>query len=550
MHYIRITVLCLLLAGVAKAQVSNSTEVASNGIQLAPSDGTVDVMDSLFQSFFSQNPAWAFDPKDYDLYGYAATDTPRFTPDVYADRLSKINSPIPYTYNASVQAFIDMYTLKRRTQVSNMLGLSQEYFPMFEAELDKHNMPIELKYLPIIESALNTHAVSKAGAAGLWQFMYGTGKLMGLRIDTYVDERRDPHMATVAAVNYLEDLYSIYNDWLLAIAAYNCGPGNVNKALRRAGGGDKTFWQIENYLPKETRGYVPAFIAATYVFEYHKEHNIRPAQFGYDFNMTDTLMITHKMTIDQLAPYVGITAEEIALNNPALKTKTIPGSPVPYPLRLPQKAVATFYANKDSLYASLDKKETEKLQDLAKNVDAVNAAAAAKAAKTTTAKTTTTAAKTDGDATASADKKEIADPDAPVMVSYTVKKGDNLGYISDWFDCTIADIKKWNKLSSTKIVPGQKLKMEVPAKHEDQYAQINTMTLAEKQKLTDIQLISAGQPENKAADEIIYYTVKPGDTLWGIAQKYPENSVEKIRELNGLEKNETLKTGVKIKLVK
>lgn len=542
MHYIRITVFCLLLWGVAKAQVSNSTVSTNNGISLNATDESVNVMDSLLEAYFSTNPAWNFDQRDYDMLGYAATDTPRFTPEVYAERISKINSPIPYTYNKSVQGFLDLYCMRRRTQVSNMLGLSQTYFPMFEAELDRKNMPIELKYLAIIESALNTHAVSKAGATGLWQFMNGTGKLMGLRIDSYVDERRDPYMATVAAVAYLEDLYNIYNDWFLSIAAYNCGPGNVNKALRKAGGGDKTFWDIENYLPKETRGYVPAFIAATYVFEYHKEHNIRPAKYDYDFSMMDTLMITHKMTIEQLAPYVGLTAEEIALNNPALKTKTIPGSPYPYPLRLPMNAVATFYANKDSLYASLNKKETQNLATLAKNVEEVNNAKAKTATKTTTDATTAATTTT---------TKEITDPEAPVTVSYTVKKGDNLGYISDWFDCSVADIKKWNKLSSTKIVPGQKLKLTVPAKHEEQYAMINKMTSAEKQKLTDIQLISAAPAEKEpATKEVIYYTVKPGDTLWGISQKYPDNTVDKIRELNGLEKNETLKTGTKIKLVK
>jgi len=541
MYYIRITVLCLLLGGIANAQVSNSSLTSNSGNELNSPDPSIDVIDSLFESYFSTNPAWAFDEKDYDLYGYVSTDTPRFTPEVFAERISKINSPIPYTYNKSVQGFLDLYCNRRRTQVSNMLGLSQTYFPMFEAELDRKNMPIELKYLAIIESALNTHAVSKAGATGLWQFMNGTGKLMGLRIDSYVDERRDPYMATVAAVAYLEDLYGIYNDWFLAIAAYNCGPGNVNKALRKVSGGDKTFWDIEAFLPKETRGYVPAFIAATYVFEYHKEHNIRPSKFDYDFSMMDTLMITHKMTIDQLAPYVGLSAEEIALNNPALKTKTIPGSPYPYPLRLPMKAVATFYANKDALYASLDQKESQQLATLAKNVAAVNAA-----------KTKTTAAKTidNNTTTTAATKKEITNPDEPVIVSYTVKKGDNLGYISDWFDCTVADIKSWNKLSSTKIVSGQKLKITVPAKHEEQYATINGMTLAEKQKITDIQLISSAPAEKKEpSSDVIYYTVKSGDTLWGISQKYPDNSVDKIRELNGLAKNETLKTGTKIKLV-
>ncbi len=541
MYYFRITVLCLLLGGIANAQVSNSNLTSNTGSELNSTDPSIDLIDSLFESYYSTNPAWAFDEKDYDLLGYNGTDTPRFTPEVFAERISKINSPIPYTYNKSVQGFLDLYCNRRRTQVSNMLALSQTYFPMFEAELDRRNMPIELKYLAIIESALNTHAVSKAGATGLWQFMNGTGKLMGLRIDSYVDERRDPQMATVAACEYLEDLYGIYNDWFLAIAAYNCGPGNVNKALRKAGGSNKTFWDIEAFLPKETRGYVPAFIAATYVFEYHKEHNIRPAKFDYDFSMMDTLMITHKMTIDQLAPYVGLTSEEIALNNPALKTKTIPGSPYPYPLRLPMKAVATFYANKDALYASLDQKESQQLATLAKNVDAVNAS------KT---KTTTTAAKTTDDKSTTTATKEITNPDEPVIVSYTVKKGDNLGYISDWFDCTVSDIKTWNKLSSTKIVPGQKLKITVPAKHEEQYATINGMTLAEKQKITDIQLISSAPAEKKEpSSDVIYYTVKPGDTLWGISQKYPDNSVDKIRELNGLSKNETLKTGTKIKLV-
>ncbi len=546
MQILRITVCCLLLWGVAKAQVSNSPA-------LSPSDASVDVLDSLLEVFYDSNPAWAFSQQDYDMYGFAAADTPRFTPEVFADRISNINSPIEYTYNKQVQAFIDLYTLKRRTQVSNMLALSQVYFPLFEAELDRRGMPMELKYLPVIESALNTNAVSKAGATGLWQFMLGTGKLKGLRIDSYVDERRDPRLATIAGCAYLQDLYAIYGDWLLAIAAYNCGPGNVNKALRKAGGGDKDFWDIEMYLPKETKAYVPIFIAATYTFEYHKEHNIRPAKFGYDFSMSDTLMITKKMTIDQLAPFVGLSAEEIALNNPALKTKTIPGSPIPYPLILPQKAVAQFYANKDSLYASLEKKETVKSAELAANVAEVNAA---KQKTATTTKTNTTAETTATTSTATPintlqPDTTLANPDAPVTITYTVKKGDNLGYISDWFDCTVADIKKWNKLSSTQIHPGQNLKITVAAKYELQYAQINDMTLAQKQKLTDITLISAAPVSGKTADpQVIYYTVKPGDTLWSISQQYPQNTIDDIRSLNGMSQGETLKSGTKIKLVK
>ncbi len=546
MSILRITVCCLLLWGVAKAQVSNSST-------LQPTDESVDILDSLLEAFYDTNPAWAFNQQDYDMYGFAATDTPRFSPEVIAERISKINSPIEYTYNKQVQAFIDLYTIRKRGQVSNMLGLSQVYFPMFEAELDKRGMPMELKYLPVIESALNTHAVSKAGATGLWQFMLGTGKLKGLRIDSYVDERKDPHMATVAGCAYLQDLYNIYGDWLLAIAAYNCGPGNVNKALRKAGGGaDLDFWDIEKFLPKETKAYVPIFIAATYTFEYHKEHNIRPNTFGYDFSMTDTLMITRKMTIDQLAPYVGLTADEIKLNNPALKTKTIPGSPVPYPLILPQKAIAAFLTNKDSLYASLDKKDVVVKKELEAGIAEVNASKNKTTTKTTPpAGDNTVTASVSTPINTTAPDTTLADPDAPVTVVYMVKKGDNLGYISDWFDCTVADIKKWNKLSTTQIVPGQKLKITVPAKYETQYAQINDMTLSQKQKLTDITLISAAPPAKTTVDpQVIYYTVKPGDTLWSISQEYPENSIEDIRSLNGMSQNETLKSGTKIKLVK
>jgi len=528
----------------AKAQISNSASLQST-------DESVDILDSLLESFYDSNPAWAFYAPDYDLLGYAVTDTPRFSPEIIAERISNINSPIAYTYNKQVQTFIDLYTLKRRKQMSNMLALSQVYFPLFEAELDRRGMPMELKYLPVIESALNTHAVSKAGATGLWQFMLGTGKLKGLRIDSYVDERRDPRLATIAGCAYLQDLYKIYGDWLLAIAAYNCGPGNVNKALRKVGGDGKDFWDIEKYLPKETKAYVPIFIAATYAFEYHKEHNIRPAVFGYDLNMTDTLMITRKMTLQELSPFIGISTEEIALHNPALKTKTIPGAPIPYPLILPQKAVAAFYANKDTLYAALDAKTQITKQQLAVNVAEVNAAKAPVTKTVVSSESTTTASNSTPINTLAPDTS-LADPDAPVNITYYVKKGDNLGYISDWFDCSVAELKKWNKLSTTQIHPGQKLTVTVPAKYASQYAQIDDMSLSQKQKLTDITLISAA-PKDKtvvADPQVIYYTVKPGDTLWSICQQYPENSVEKIRELNGMSQNETLKSGVQIKLVK
>lgn len=496
-------------------------------------DPSVDVMDSMFVELLSTNPAWRFEEKNYSLFGFTETDTPSYSNQVYAERVEKLAglSEMPYTYNDRVQAFINLYVNKRRGQMSNMLGLSQQYFPMFEQELDKRGMPLELKYLSVIESALNTNAVSKAGATGLWQLMYGTGKLLGLKVDTYVDERRDPLMATNAAFDYLQQMYGIYGDWFLAIAAYNCGPGNVNKALRKAGGGSNlTFWDIYNYLPSETRGYVPAFIGASYAFEYHKEHNIKPVAFGYRYDMVDTIMITKKMKLSDLTAYLNMSEEELAIYNPSLKTKTIPGFPYPYPLRLPMKNVALYYANEAAIYDNLNKP--------AEPVYANNTAT--KTTSTDTHSTTTAAV---------AEVKSDVDPSTPVKISYSVKKGDNMGYISDWFDCSVADIKKWNGLKSTKIVPGQKLKIEVTEGKKDYYASINKMSLSEKQKLTGEEIV--GQPQEKKEEATVsFYTVRPGDTLWSIAKKYPENTIEGLRDLNAMSKNETLKAGTKIKVVK
>ncbi len=511
-----LAILCSAI-GFSRADASITDTTIQKAYVLNTPDPEVSQMDSLIEALFSTNPAWEFDAAEYSAESMNPYDTVRFSPDVYKERLAKISTNIPLVYNSQVQAFIDLYTVKKRGKVSQMLTLSQQYFPMFEEELDRNGMPIELKYVPVIESALNTHAVSKAGATGLWQMMYGTGKLMGLKIDTYVDERRDPLLATKAGVAYLKYLYDIYGDWLLAIGAYNCGPGNMNKAIRRAGGGDDlTFWDLWDYLPRETRSYVPIFIAATYTFEYHKEHNIVPESFGYTYQMVDTVFITKKMTVEQLAGFVNMSADEIQLYNPALKTKTIPGYPIAYPVRLPMEAIAMYYANATELYASLEKPVQE-------NIAANNNTAAEETAET-------------------------VGSSEPVKIYYSVKKGDNLGYISDWFDCTVADLKRWNHLKSTRIVPGQKLKVEVPGNKQQYYAEINGMTMAEKQKLTDVQIVGTDAP--KSEPQFVFYTVKSGDTLWGISKKYPENSIDKIREMNDLSQNETLKVGDKIKLVK
>ncbi len=266
------------------------------------------------------------------------------------DRLSKIPAEIELPYNSIVRNIIDMYTNRRRSLVENMLGMSHYYMPIFEQALEKENVPHELKYLPIIESALNPDAVSRAGATGLWQFMVPTAKGLGLEVNTIVDERRDPIRSSEMAAKYLKQLYSIYNDWSLAIAAYNCGPGNVNKALRRAGEGKKNFWDIYPFLPAETRSYVPAFIAAVYVMNYYNEHNIAPALVRRPM-ITDSVHVTRRVHLQQIADVLGMPIDEIRALNPQYRKDIIPGDIHPYPLVLPSMQVYAYVISEDSIVA-------------------------------------------------------------------------------------------------------------------------------------------------------------------------------------------------------
>ena len=260
----------------------------------------IEALDSLATLKVSDDPAES---------ALSADTIPVFPDSLYAYRLTLLPSPIALDYNDIVRRYIDMYLVHKRPQVGKMVGLSQLYMPIFEEVLDKYDLPLELKYLPVIESALNPHAVSRVGATGLWQFMYPTGRLYNLTINSYVDERRDPYLATDAAARFLKDLYELYGSWTMALAAYNCGPGNVNKAIRRSGG-KTTYWEIRDYLPRETRGYVPAFIAATYAMNYYEEHMVQPMVPEWDIKMVDTVMIHAELPLDVVADKLDITLEE------------------------------------------------------------------------------------------------------------------------------------------------------------------------------------------------------------------------------------------------
>lgn len=350
---------------------------------------------------------------------------PVFSDSVYIERLKKIPAVFELVYNPIVKKYIELYTMRRRKQMSYMLGVGNYYFPIFEQALDALDLPMELKYLPVIESALNPRAYSVAGASGLWQFMYGTGKIYGLQGNSLVDERRDPIKATNAAVRFLRDLYKMYGDWAMVIAAYNCGPGNVNKAIKRSGG-KKDYWSIYPYLPKETRGYVPAFIAATYAMTYHKEHKICPTRMELPY-VCDTVVLKDRMHLEQISSVLGIDIETLRNMNPQYRKDIIPGNGEAYTLCLPENKVGSFIDMKDSIMAY----KADSFSVVTKVVVLP----------------------------AKADPYYRAGGGAVKKGVYVVKRGDTLSGIAQRRKVSIAKIKKWNNLKSDRIYIGQKLRI-------------------------------------------------------------------------------------------
>lgn len=343
---------------------------------------------------------------------------PSFSDSIIMKRLASIPTIIPMSFNPVIKRYIDLYTKERREQVQVMLGLGNYYNAVFESALEKYQLPLELKYLPVVESALNPNAVSKAGATGLWQFMYATGKMYGLEVNTLLDDRRDPIKSSDAAAQYLKDLYQIFGDWHLAIAAYNCGPGNVNKAIKRAGG-KKNYWEIYNYLPKETRGYVPLFIAANYVMNFHTEHQLCPVETNLTTH-ADTLWLNQKVHFDQISAVIGLSKDVLKTLNPQYRHDIIPGSPeTPYILCLPTDYSLVYIDYQDS-------------------IPKYNAEAILKGNQLTVNPT------------------PLPEPEYTI---YKVKKGDTLSQIAQKKRVTVSKIKQWNGLRTTQIHPGQRLKI-------------------------------------------------------------------------------------------
>jgi membrane-bound lytic murein transglycosylase D len=351
---------------------------------------------------------------------------PVYSDSVYIDRLSRIPSVMEMPYNEIVRKYIDLYTGKLRGRVSFMLGAANFYMPIFEEALDAYDLPLELKYLPVIESALNPVAVSRAGATGLWQFMLKTGKVYGMETNSLVDERRDPIKSTWAAARYLKDLYAIYQDWNLVIAAYNCGPGNVNKAIRYADG--KTdYWAIYNYLPRETRNYVPVFIAANYVMTYYCKHNICPMTTAVPVT-TDTVQVSRDLHFRQIADLCGISNEEIKSLNPQYKRDIIPGNTKPQTLRLPMASISAFIDRQDTIY---DYRRNE----LFKNRRVVSVPEGRSRSQVTA----------------------VAGKGKPTY--HKIRSGETLSAIAERYGVSVKQLQRWNGISGSRITAGKNLKI-------------------------------------------------------------------------------------------
>ncbi|MBA3649260.1 MAG: LysM peptidoglycan-binding domain-containing protein [Chitinophagales bacterium] len=423
-----------------------------------------------------------------DKISFADVNVPAYADSVYEARIHQIAlvSGVPFVYNSEVRKYIDLYVLNRREQVSRMVGLSKMYFPIFDQIMDQYGVPRELKYLSIIESALNPHAVSRCGATGIWQFMYGTAKLYGLNINSYVDERKDIIRATEGAAQYLKSMYEIYGDWLLAIASYNCGPGNINKAISRSGG--NTFWDVQNYLPRETRAYVPAFIAAAYVMNYYDQYELSPTYPQYIYDSICTVDVSGRMTCDVVAKFMDMSVEEIKFLNPGLRSNVIPGlEDIHYFFKLPSSKISRYDEKKDSMIL------------YSKNVKTLFEGG--------------------------------YDPTG--RVTYTVRSGDNLGKIASRYHVSVTQLKKWNGLRSSTVHKGQHLKIYSSHNATGAIASSSTSNSVKKP-------ISSNT-------RYVYYKAKYGDTLSTIAQRHG-TTISALKAINGPSKCNNLKAGTVLKI--
>ena len=419
------------------------------------------------------------------------------TTDLLKIRLTELNNNTPFNlaYNPSLEKVINSYLLYRRRYYPALMAKAKYYFPTFEQHLDQYDIPLEMKYLAIVESALKPRARSRVGAAGLWQFMYGTGKQFDLKVSSYVDERYNPVKATIAACKYLSQLYKIFGDWDLALAAYNSGPGNVRKAIKRSGG-FKNYWNIRPYLPRETAGYVPAFYATMYIFEHANEHNIYSDLPRYFDFQTDTIQIKKTINFSQISEIIKIDEDVLSFLNPSYKLDIIPFvKGRNYALRLPSNKIIDFLDKEREIYALADADNSKKEKPRPKYFEM--------------------------------DKG----------IRYKVKSGDYLGKIAEKFGVRVSNLKRWNRLKSSQLKVGQRLYI-YPKK-------VAIASTKSKKNKEDISLT-----KSKKSGKYDIYIVKEGDSLWKISRKFNGVSVDQIKKWNNIWSAKSLKPGTKLKIYK
>jgi len=507
-----VTIICIALT-------VNINAIAVNDTIIIRSDTSADIitanLDSLVNSWYvkmalADNPDLLSD----DSNGIMFTDS------VYKERLGRINTIIRLPYGSIIRNHIHVYTVKKRELFSSIMGLKDYYFPMIENIFDSYGIPVELKYMAIIESALNPNAVSRVGATGLWQFMYSTGRSYGLTVNSIVDERRDPVKATHAAARYMKDLFAIYKDWILVIAAYNCGPGNVNKAIRRSGN-KKDYWEIYYRLPRETRGYIPGFVAAMYAVNYYDLHKIKPLPLNFPV-ATDTIMINNDIHLDQISEVMKIPAGELRALNPQYRTGLVPGSAKPQALTLPVSHLGDFIDLNDTIRGY---KSDVYLTNSIRLVDP------------------------------SRSTYVPADVKGKTKLIYKVKEGDNLGFISEWYRVSLSDLRYWNNIYRNTIRIGQNLAIYVDPAKAGQYGGINEMSFAEKQAMIGKSAPVSVQPiasllQNQTDGDYITHTVRYGDTIWDIVKMYDNVTISDILSLNGISDPQKIQVGQKLKIKK
>ncbi len=496
----QILLLLVFLPFVAFSQIEKDTIAKDSITKKLPKDIFTDkdlsLIDSLIVEMQYKSPlsdSLVYVLNESKLNGFKHTKIPT---DTLKNRLKHIdaNSPFHLAYNPILEKVIHSYLKYRKKYYPNLITKAEYYFPMFEKYLDHFDIPMEMKYLAIVESALNPRARSRVGARGLWQFMYLTGRQYKLKVSSYVDERQDPIKATIAACKYLSNLYDIFGDWDLALAAYNSGPGNVSKAIKRSGG-YRNYWNIRPFLPRETAGYVPAFYATMYIFEYAKEHGLAPETPPIYHFVTDTVRIKRTISFDQITEKTGIETEMLQFLNPEYKLDIIPFvKGKNYTVRLPKNRVLTFLSKEKEIYAQAEIDDAKREKPLPKYFEMNQ------------------------------------------RIRYRVRSGDYLGKIAYKYGVRVSDIKKWNRLRNSRLRVGQRLTIFPKRLREPKRT-------TKKKKVSKLK---TSQPKG----EYVVYVVRKGDSLWTIAKKFPKVSIAQIKKWNNIWSAKSIKPGTKLKIFK